>query len=99
MEGRALPSVGRLHLDQLRPPVGFEARDVVARTVPFFFGDLDHLAREVITASRSELCPLMFQRSLFAGTAKRSISLVPSRNVEFARNAQHLLQFLRWRLV
>ena len=99
MEGRPFPPVRRLHLDQARPPIWREALDVISSTVAIFFRYPAHLAREVITPSGLQGSPLVRQHAFLARTAKGPVSLIPASYVELAGDVQHLLQFLRRRLV
>ena len=96
VEGRTLPAVGGLDLDQSGLALVGPAFDVVSRPVAVFFRHPSHALCQVGTADAGEERPFVDEYALFAGAPKRSVALGLRGDVEFARDRLHLFEFV-WR--
>ena len=96
VEGRPLPAVLGLDLDQPIRTIGTEAVDVVAGPIAVFLSNpSDHLG-EVVLARLVQDQPLVLEHRLLAGLSKCPVPGIPACDVELAGDRQHLLKF-GWR--
>ena len=70
-----------------------------ARAVAIFLRHPAHLARQIVPSYRPQCRALMREHTFLARAAESPVALVPARHVELAGDVQHLVQFLRRRLV
>src|SRR5690606_19908321 len=96
---RALPSIGRLHLDQPIAAVGVEAQDVIAIAIAI---DMRHPADalgEIGPAGGEQAGTLMRKDTFLARTTQRAIAGVALRYIVLPGDGDHLLKFARRRRI
>jgi hypothetical protein len=63
------------------------------------YRDPPHFSRQIISTGHFQRGSFVCNHALFAGTAKGPVAFIPTRHVKLSGDMQHLLQFLRRRLV
>ncbi|KAK0360476.1 hypothetical protein LTR94_027150, partial [Friedmanniomyces endolithicus] len=99
VKGRALPSIGGLHLYKARTTIDLEASDVIAGAIAILVRNPADAIGQIVAPGGNKRRSFVKDDTLLASATERTVAGIALRHVEAPGDMLHLFQFIRRRNV